>query len=79
MRTYKWGVYGPTAMLAGEIPSKDMPVQLTKVKGEKGTYMGQLDIYLFRWKEKFKEWVEKAKILKKETRSFSPCSKSNAL
>ena len=48
-------------MLAGKIPSNEMPIHLKKVKGKKGTNTGQFNIDLFFWKYKYKEWVDKAK------------------
>ena len=50
-------------MLARDMPNNEMPIQPTKVKGKKGTFTGQFDIDIFMWKEKYKEWVEKAKHL----------------
>ena len=46
-------------MLAGKIPT----IYLKKVKGEKKTDMGQFDIDLFMWKERYTGWVKKAKHL----------------
>ena len=34
---------------------------MTKVKDKKGTDTGQFDMDIFMWKEKCKEWVDKAK------------------
>ena len=65
MRTYKGGVYLSVAMLAGEIPNNEIPIQPKKVKGEKGTDKGQFNIDSFMWKYKYKQWVYKAKHLEK--------------
>ena len=48
-------------MIASKIPSNDMPVQPTNMKAEEGTNAGQFNIDLFMWKDKYKEWFEKAK------------------
>ena len=50
-------------MLAVKMPNNNITVQLTKVKDKKGNEMGEFNIDLFMWKEKYKEWVEKAKHL----------------
>ena len=47
-------MYLSVAMLAGEIPNNEIPIQPKKVKGEKGTDKGQFDIDLFIWKDKYK-------------------------
>ena len=54
MRTYIGGVYLSSAMLSGEMLNDEMPVQPTKVKGEKGANTGQFNIDLFMCKDKYK-------------------------
>ena len=54
MGTYKGGVYLSAAMLAGNIPNNEIPVQTTKVKVEKGTDTVKFNIDLFMWKDKYK-------------------------
>ena len=72
VRTYKDGVYLSSDMLTVKTPGNKMPFQPTKGKGNKGNNTSQFDIDIFRWKNKYKEWFEKAKHIDEFNKKLYP-------